>query len=164
MRILLEKGFVLCDNPQVAETAYNRHKYINRLLCWISPQLLYTSILNKPKTTGSVLPLRVLTATLADRVSSLINTRHLSSPTKVDPRDYYDNSTSTLASPDPLVTLRNSVYWQSSPGKFLDWTSSDMLPRCLIARITFDQSQRLFTILEWSGTWSIGFVDSQPQP
>ena len=119
----LETGFVICDDPQVAEIAYNRHKYINRLLCWISPQLLYTSILNKQKTTDSALPLRVLTATLADRVSSLINPRHLTSPSKYDPRDYYDNSNSTLASPDPLVALRNSVYWQSSPGESFDWPS-----------------------------------------
>jgi hypothetical protein len=80
----VESGFVICDDPQVAEVAYNQHKYINRLLCWISPQSLYTSILDKQKTTGTSLPLRVLTATLADRVASLVNTRQISSPNKFD--------------------------------------------------------------------------------
>ena len=82
--ICLETGFVVCDDPQLAETAYNRHKYFNRLLCWISPQTLHTNILNQQKNPSSTLPLRVLTATLADRVSSLVNTRHISSPNKYD--------------------------------------------------------------------------------
>ncbi|CAF1231210.1 unnamed protein product [Adineta steineri] len=112
-----EQGMVICDNPQLAEAAYNRHRYLNRLLCWISPQSLYTSILNQQKTTGPTLPLRVLTATLADRVASLVNnTRQVTSPNKFDQqRDLYENSNSSIATPDPLATLRNSVYWQSSP-------------------------------------------------
>lgn len=79
-----ETGFVVCDDPQVAETTYNRHKYFHRFLCWISPQALQTTILNKHQNPSATIPLRVLTATLADRVSSLVNPRHLSSPTKVD--------------------------------------------------------------------------------
>jgi hypothetical protein len=76
----IESGFIICDDPHVAESAYNRHKYLNRFLCWISPQLLYTSILDKQKAIGPTLPLRVLTATLADRVGSLINNRQVTSP------------------------------------------------------------------------------------
>jgi hypothetical protein len=82
--MLLESGFVVCDDPQVAEAAYNSHKYLNRLLCWISPHSLYTSILNKQKAIGPTLPLRVLTATLADRVAALVNTRQVQSPNKYD--------------------------------------------------------------------------------
>ena len=78
----LESGFVVCDDPSIAESAYNRHKYFNRFLCWISPQSLYTSILDKQKTSGPTLPLRVLTATLADRVAALINNRLVTSPNK----------------------------------------------------------------------------------
>ncbi|CAF4034135.1 unnamed protein product, partial [Rotaria magnacalcarata] len=60
--------------------------------------------------------LRVLTATLADRIASLINIRHVTSPNKFDQqRDIYDYTNSSIASPDPLATLRNSVYWQPSP-------------------------------------------------
>ncbi|CAF1571423.1 unnamed protein product [Rotaria magnacalcarata] len=111
-----ESGFIICDAPQDAEAAFNRHKYFNRLLCWISPPSLYTSILNKQKATGTTLPLRVLTATLADRIASLINIRHVTSPNKFDQqRDIYDYTNSSIASPDPLATLRNSVYWQPSP-------------------------------------------------
>jgi hypothetical protein len=80
----IESGFVICDDPLVAEAAYNRHKYLNRFLCWISPHLLYTSILNKQKTIGPTLPLRVLTATLADRVTALVSTRQVTSPNKFD--------------------------------------------------------------------------------
>jgi hypothetical protein len=82
--ILIESGMVICDDPYVAEAAYNRHKYLNRLLCWISPELLYTSILDKQKTIGPTLPLRVLTATLADRVAQLVNTRPVTSPNNFD--------------------------------------------------------------------------------
>ncbi|CAF3807825.1 unnamed protein product [Rotaria socialis] len=111
-----ESGFVICDVPQDVEAAFNRHKYFNRLLCWISPPSLYTSILNKQKATGTTLPLRVLTATLADRIASLISIRHVTSPNKFDQqRDIYDHTNSSIASPDPLATLRNSVYWQPSP-------------------------------------------------
>ncbi|CAF3220897.1 unnamed protein product [Rotaria sp. Silwood2] len=111
-----ETGFVICDAPQVAEAAFNRHKYLNRFLCWISPQLLYTSILGQQKTTNPTLPLRVLTATLADRIASLVNIRSVTSPNKFDQqRDLVDHTNSTIATPDPLATLRNSVYWQSSP-------------------------------------------------
>ncbi|UJR13953.1 hypothetical protein I4U23_000956 [Adineta vaga] len=111
-----EPGMIVCDDPQVAEAAYNRHKYLNRFLCWISPQLLYTSILDKQKATGPTLPLRVLTATLADRVASLVYNRSVTSPNQKDQqRDFYERTNSNLASPDPLATLRNSVYWQSSP-------------------------------------------------
>ncbi len=113
--VFLEPGFVICDDPLLAETAYNRHKYLNRILCWISPHSLYTSILDKQKTIGPILPLRVLTATLADRVAALINIRQASSPNKFDQNI---NLNSTIATPpDPLATLRNSVYWQSSPGR-----------------------------------------------
>ena len=31
-------------------------------------------------------------------------------------RDFYDRTSLNMPSPDPLATLRNSVYWQSSPG------------------------------------------------
>jgi hypothetical protein len=82
--MFLESGFVVCDDPQIAEAAYNRHKYLNRFLCWISPNLLYTSILDKQKTIGPTLPLRVLTATLADRVAALVNIRQATSPNKYD--------------------------------------------------------------------------------
>ena len=75
---------IICDDPLVAEAAYNHNKYLNRLLCWISPQLLYTSILDKQKAVGPTLPLRVLTATLADRVASLVYTRPVTSPNKMD--------------------------------------------------------------------------------
>ena len=35
-------------------------------------------------------------------------------------RDFYQNTSSTIATPpDPLAVLRNSVYWQSSPGRRL---------------------------------------------
>lgn len=80
----VEAGFVVCDDPAFAEIAYNRHKYFNRFLCWISPQLLYTNILNKQNSTGPTLPLRVLTATLADRVATLVNQRQPISPNKFD--------------------------------------------------------------------------------
>ncbi|CAF1445050.1 unnamed protein product [Adineta ricciae] len=111
-----EPGMIICDDPLVAEAAYNHNKYLNRLLCWISPQLLYTSILDKQKAVGPTLPLRVLTATLADRVASLVYTRPLTSPNKMDQkRDFYDRTSLNMSSPDPLATLRNSVYWQSSP-------------------------------------------------
>ncbi len=80
----VEPGFVICDDPVLAEAAYNRHKYLNRLLCWISPHSLYTSILDKQKTIGPTLPLRVLTATLADRVAALVNIRQATSPNKFD--------------------------------------------------------------------------------
>lgn len=75
---------VVCDDPLVAEVAYDRHKYLHRLLCWISPQSLYTSILDKQRATGPTLPLRVLTATLADRVASLVHARPVTSPNKAD--------------------------------------------------------------------------------
>ena len=81
----LEMGFIVCDNPLAAEAAYNRHKYLHQLLCWISPQSLYTNILNKQKASGPTPPLRVITATLADRVRSLVQARHPTSPTKLDP-------------------------------------------------------------------------------
>ncbi len=45
---------------------------------------MYTSILDKQKTMGPTLPLRVLTATLADRVAALVNTRQATSPNKYD--------------------------------------------------------------------------------
>ncbi|CAF1132311.1 unnamed protein product [Rotaria sordida] len=111
-----ESGFIVCDAPQVAEASFNRHKYLNRFLCWISPQFLYTSILGQQKPINTTLPLRVLTATLADRIASLINIRPIISPTKFDKqKDLYDRTSSNIATPDPLATLRNSVYWQSSP-------------------------------------------------
>lgn len=78
----------MCDDPSIAETAYDRHKYLNRFLCWISPHSLYTSILNKQKAIGPTLPLRVLTATLADRVAALVNTRQVTSPNKFDQQVY----------------------------------------------------------------------------
>jgi len=112
-----EKGFVVCEDPQLAETTYNRHKYFNRFLCWISPEALQKTILTKQQNPNSTIPLRVLTATLADRVSSLVNPRLLNSPTKFDqPKDFYESLNSNVATPpDPLATLRNSVFWQSSP-------------------------------------------------
>jgi hypothetical protein len=82
--VFVETGFVICDDPAVAEAAYNRRKYLNRILCWISPHSLYTSILNKQITMGPTLPLRVLTATLADRVAALVNTRQITSPNRFD--------------------------------------------------------------------------------
>lgn len=81
---------IICDDPLVAEAAYNRNKYLNRFLCWVSPQLLYTSILDKQKAVGPTLPLRVLTATLADRVASLVSTRPVASPNKMDQKVGFD--------------------------------------------------------------------------
>ena len=80
--IILEPGFVVCDAPEDAELTFNRHKYLNRFLCWISPQSLNTSILNKQKTTNTTLPLRALTTAIANHVASLLNIRQVISSNK----------------------------------------------------------------------------------
>jgi hypothetical protein len=125
----LETGFIICNDPQSSEAAYNRHRF----LCWLSPRLMQTTVLTEQKPVSTPLSLRMLTTSLADRVSSLINTRHVLSPNKFDQqvdeqsismnivincfqRDFYEPMNSTMATPDPLAALRNSVYWKSSPG------------------------------------------------
>lgn len=91
--LVIEPGFVICDAPQVAEANFNRNKYVNRFLCWLSPQLLYTSMADKPKTASSTFPLRVLTATLAERVAALVNVRQVATSNKFDKQvELYKNS------------------------------------------------------------------------